>query len=117
MARSCVQRAERFVGAQTPWCVPWWFERGSSGGGLRCPIAGQQFQHGVASGDPLGDRVMLWTRVTVETDDHVDLAWRVARDEGLRDIVASGTTATDPTADQTVHVDVDVDGLEPATTY
>lgn len=58
---------------------------------------------------------MLWTRLTVEHDKPVEVAWRVARDEDLRDIVASGVTSSDPTADQTVHVDVE--GLEPATTY
>ena len=73
------------------------------------------FRHSVASGDPLQDRVMLWTRVTTDTDGPVELAWRMARDEGLRDVVSSGTTTSDPDADQTVHVDVE--GLEPGTTY
>jgi alkaline phosphatase D len=73
------------------------------------------FRHSVASGDPIEDQVVLWTRVTVDTDDVVELTWRVARDEGLRDVVTSGTTMSDPTADQTVHVDVE--GLEAATTY
>ena len=36
-------------------------------------------------------------------------------DEGLRDVVCSGTAVADPGADHTVHVDVQ--GLEPATTY
>lgn len=73
------------------------------------------FQHSVASGDPLQDRVILWTRVTVDADEPVELTWRVARDEQLRDVVREGTTMSDPEADQTVHVDAD--GLEPATTY
>ncbi|MCJ7437588.1 MAG: alkaline phosphatase D family protein [Acidimicrobiia bacterium] len=73
------------------------------------------FRHSVASGDPLQDRVMLWTRVTADTDGPHDVAWSVARDEGLRDVVCTGTAASDPEADHTVHVDVD--GLEPATTY
>jgi alkaline phosphatase D len=73
------------------------------------------FRHSVASGDPLQDRVVLWTRVTADTDESVELTWRVARDEALREVVASGATASEPSADQTVHVDAD--GLEPATTY
>ena len=32
------------------------------GGGDDAPA--EQFAHGIASGDPLADRVMLWTRVT-----------------------------------------------------
>lgn len=70
-------------------------------------IAGQTFRHDVASGDPLVDRVMLWTRVTADTDGPCDVAWSVARDEGMRDVACSGTAASDPEADHTMHVDVD----------
>ena len=73
------------------------------------------FQHSVASGDPLQDRVVLWTRVTTDAADPVELTWRVARDRELRDVVREGTTTSDPDADHTVHVDAD--GLDPATTY
>ena len=39
------------------------------------------FRHGVASGDPLRDRVVLWTRVTPGAPDAtVDVDWMVARD-------------------------------------
>ena len=47
-------------------------------GGVAQPIPGQPFQHGVASGDPLADRVMLWTRVTVASDEAVPVAEPVA---------------------------------------
>jgi alkaline phosphatase D len=73
------------------------------------------FRHGVASGDPLSDRVVLWTRVTPSSAQAVDVTWRVARDPELDEVVAEGTTATDGATDFTVHVDTD--GLEPATTY
>jgi len=73
------------------------------------------FRHSVASGDPLQDRVMLWTRVTTDIDGPVEVVWRMARDEGMRDLVSSGAAMSDPEADQTVHVDVG--GLEPATSY
>ena len=38
----------------------------NAGGGGGAPAAGGHavFQHGVASGDPMADRVILWTRVT-----------------------------------------------------
>jgi len=75
----------------------------------------QVFRHSVASGDPLQDRVMLWTRVSTDGTKPVELSWRVARDDQLRDVVRRGEAASDPEADQTVHVDVD--DLEPATTY
>ncbi|MEA2900404.1 MAG: alkaline phosphatase [Actinomycetota bacterium] len=69
------------------------------------------FRHGVASGDPLSDSVVLWTRSPGPTE--VD--WVVARDPDLLDVVAKGTAATSADADFTVHVDPG--GLEPATTY
>jgi alkaline phosphatase D len=76
------------------------------------PTAG--FDHGVASGDPLTDRVMLWTRVTT-AEDSVSVRWLIARDEALTDVVAEGTTTASAEHDHTVHVDAG--GLEPGTTY
>jgi len=73
------------------------------------------FRHGVASGDPLEDRVVLWSRVTTRAPGPVPVTWTIARDETLRQVVASGTTSAEPDHDRCVHVDVA--GLEPATTY
>jgi alkaline phosphatase D len=72
------------------------------------------FAHGIASGDPLPDRVMIWTRVESDADS-VPVEWRVARDPELSDVVASGETSADAERDHTVHVDVT--GLEPGVTY
>jgi alkaline phosphatase D len=71
------------------------------------------FRHGVASGDPLTDRIMLWTHVT--SAEPVPVEWTLAPDDQLRDPVASGTAEATPDADGTVHVDVG--GLSPGTTY
>ena len=72
------------------------------------------FQHGVASGDPLADSVVIWTRVT-SAEAEVPVRWTVARDPGLGDVVAEGEATAGEERDHTVHVDVG--GLEPATTY
>jgi alkaline phosphatase D len=69
------------------------------------------FVHGVASGDPMVDRVVIWTRCESATG----LTWTVARDQALRDVVASGEASVAPQNDLTVKVDVD--GLEADTTY
>ncbi|PLW82330.1 alkaline phosphatase [Kineobactrum sediminis] len=74
-----------------------------------------QFNHGVASGDPLADRVILWTRVTPDEEGFVDVEWEVASDEDFTDIVRSGAGVTDAAVDFTVKVDVD--GLAPGTSY
>ena len=75
------------------------------------------FFHGVASGDPLSDRVIIWTRVTPEemNEGSIDVEWRVATDPALANIVQSGTFTTDATRDYTVKVDVS--GLAAGTTY
>lgn len=74
------------------------------------------FNHGVASGDPLHDRVILWTRVTTPNwYDDVDVKWQVARDSKMRRVVARGSASANVYRDFTVKVDVDC--LDPATTY
>ena len=76
-------------------------------------MAESAFDCGVASGDPLADRVMLWTHVT--STDSVPVEWTLARDEQLHDPVASGIAEATLDADGTVHVDVA--GLDPGKTY
>ncbi|WP_374605751.1 alkaline phosphatase D family protein [Diaphorobacter nitroreducens] len=76
-----------------------------------------QFAHGVASGDPLADRVMLWTRVTPPADfsAEIPVQWEVASDAAFASIVARGELRTSAARDYTVKVDAT--GLEPATAY
>jgi alkaline phosphatase D len=69
----------------------------------------------VASGDPLDDRVILWTRITPERDTLIRVSWKVATDTAFKYIVAGGTTTTDYTKDYTVKVDAT--GLQPGITY
>ncbi|MEV6023134.1 alkaline phosphatase D family protein [Streptomyces sp. NPDC052036] len=81
------------------------------------------FLHGVASGDPLPDGVLLWTRVTptpqaipgsgVGPDTRVE--WVIAKDKALTNIVAKGSVTATAAADHTVKADVR--GLQPATDY
>ena len=74
------------------------------------------FYHGVASGDPLQDRVIIWTRVTPEGEEtSIEVEWTVATDTALENVVASGMYTTDANRDYTVKVDVE--GLVPGTTY
>jgi alkaline phosphatase D len=75
------------------------------------------FTHGVASGDPLSDRVILWTRALPGSGSHSELEvrWEVAIDENFNNIVTWGTTLTDAARDYTVKVDVV--GLEPGGHY
>ncbi|MGM0577794.1 MAG: alkaline phosphatase D family protein [Myxococcota bacterium] len=73
------------------------------------------FRHGVASGDPLTDSVILWTRVSPAEDAPVEVYWEVSADPSLASRVAAGWSTTDGSRDWTVKVDAA--GLEPGTTY
>lgn len=75
------------------------------------------FYHGVASGDPLSDRVIIWTRLTPDSNftAPADVEWRVALDTGMTQIVQQGVYTTDVNRDYTVKVDVT--GLQPDTWY
>ncbi|WP_328482472.1 alkaline phosphatase D family protein [Streptomyces sp. NBC_00377] len=81
------------------------------------------FLHGVASGDPLPDGVLLWTRVTPGPEaipgsglgPDTEVGWVVATDRGLTNIVAKGSVTATAATDHTVKADVR--GLAPATDY
>lgn len=69
------------------------------------------FKHGVASGDPRTDSVVIWTRVTPEGAGPVPVRWVVASDRQLRSVVQTGELITSGERDYTVKVDVQ--GLRP----
>lgn len=88
----------------------------------------EPFYHGVASGDPLSDRVIIWTRITPKFEGpgiqvQKDVApitsltgkYFVAKDTSFTQTVTSGNFSTDESKDYTVKIDVV--GLEPNTTY
>jgi alkaline phosphatase D len=63
------------------------------------------FSHGVASGDPLPDAVILWTKVTPASDGPVEVFWEMALDDGFKYRVAAGTLSTDGSRYHTVKHD------------
>ncbi|MGE3250773.1 MAG: alkaline phosphatase [Hyphomonadaceae bacterium] len=73
------------------------------------------FNHGVASGDPRTDRVIIWTRVTPEQEGPVPVRWIVARNRALTSVVQTGVAETDARRNYTVKVDVA--GLRPGAPY
>lgn len=75
------------------------------------------FYHGVESGDPMPDKVIIWTRVTPDSSNvpSVDVYWQVATDVNFTNIVNYGKETTTPANDYTVKVDVC--GLQPGTFY
>ncbi|MFE9766509.1 alkaline phosphatase D family protein [Streptomyces sp. NPDC005808] len=81
------------------------------------------FLHGVASGDPLPDGILLWTRVTPTAEaipgsglgPDTEVSWTVATDRAFGSIVAKGSTNVSAASDHTVKADIR--GLQPATDY
>ena len=73
------------------------------------------FCHGVASGDPLANSVIIWTRISPKVNAAIDVTWRICRDVEMTDEVNSGTFSTNADRDYTVKVDVD--GLMPDSWY
>lgn len=77
---------------------------GSDGDGGEAPIP--RFDYGVASGDPLADRVILWTHARFDaSDDEVPLRWEVAHDAAFSQIVASGSVTASAATGHTAKVD------------
>lgn len=65
-----------------------------------------RFDYGVASGDPLADRVILWTHAQfVGLTDDVALTWEVASDAAFASLIVSGSARAIAAAGHTVKVD------------
>ncbi|WPP89260.1 alkaline phosphatase D family protein [Acinetobacter pittii] len=74
------------------------------------------FLHGVASGDPLQDKVILWTRLTpVDLSAPLKVTWEIATDDQFKQNLKTDTVQTTKTDDFTVKVDAT--GLQAGTTY
>ncbi|OCC23421.1 alkaline phosphatase [Croceicoccus estronivorus] len=72
------------------------------------------FRHGVASGDPTHNAVVLWTRIEPEHGTG-DIGWELARDVQFSDIVQGGVAQTGEARDYTIKILAT--GLQPGATY
>ena len=103
---------------------------GASGSGVagatddeRGAIKSDPFTLGVASGDPLPDSVVLWTRLAPEPlaedggmpDRQVPVQWEIATDEEMDETVGKGNAKARPEYAHSVHIDVK--GLDADTEY
>ncbi|SDW00403.1 alkaline phosphatase D [Marininema mesophilum] len=80
------------------------------------------FRLGVASGDPLSDGCILWTRLATDSlkggvmaTYDLPVRWEVAHDEHFRSVVRSGAATAQAKLGHSVHVDVR--GLKPGREY
>ncbi len=85
-------------------------------------FTGYPFSLGVASGDPLPDGVVLWTRLAPRPLEGggmpmvpVPVEWEVARDSAFRSVARKGEAIARPELGHSVHVELG--GLEPGREY
>ena len=80
------------------------------------PLSAIEFKHGVASGDPLNNALIIWTRATTsQSNFEVTVAWELASDSQFKNIIRSGREQTDKSRDFTIKIDVQE--LAPNTEY
>lgn len=88
---------------------------GTAGAAAPADASTNPFQHGVASGDPLSDRVILWTRISTSSADKISVDYRWSTDPAMLSGVKTGSTKTSSASDYTVKVDLKK--LKPGKTY
>ena len=75
-----------------------------------------EFLYGVASGDPLTDRVILWTHAKVKDQNYdVSLQWQIAKDANFTSMINTGSVTALASAGFTAKVDAT--GLSAGNTY
>src|SRR5262245_52301164 len=85
-------------------------------------FADHPFKLGVASGDPLPDGMVLWTRLAPDPlngggmpPQAVTVKWEVATDERMKEVVLRGSAVASPELGHSVHVEAQ--GLKPGQWY
>lgn len=74
------------------------------------------FYHGVASGDPTQNAVIIWTKVTLLRNiKNADVSWEMATDNKFANIVSTGTKTVN--AEHHFILKEDIKGLKPGTRY
>jgi alkaline phosphatase D len=89
-----------------------------SGCALTIKPSAAKFSHGVASGDPTKNSVILWTRAVPKNSDNsepVTVSWQIADNPAFKNVVRDGQATTTAGRDYTLKIDVQE--LTPNTTY
>lgn len=73
------------------------------------------FYHGVASGDPTENSVIIWTRITLLDDLQPEIEWEISTHNSFRNIVNQNKVSTNKDRDYTIKIDLT--SLEPDTYY
>ena len=77
------------------------------------PVRNQIFSHGVASGDPTHNSVVLWSRVTA--NEKVSVVWQLSSEMSFTNILQHGESLTGAETDHTIKIEVK--DLDPGQVY
>jgi alkaline phosphatase D len=75
-------------------------------------VTSEPFALGVASGDPVSDGFVIWTRLTPQgvivdaPSEPLDVIWEVAEDEAMRNVVQRGVAQALPALGSSLHVEI-----------
>lgn len=69
-----------------------------------CALAAPTFVHGVASGAPMSDSIVLWTRVTPDDAQSVSVDWELSTSPNFTNSTASGNVSAQSASDYTLKV-------------
>jgi alkaline phosphatase D len=80
-------------------------------------LSGFPFTLGVASGEPLPDGIVLWTRLAAATmpNANIPVKWQIAEDDSFRKVARKGEAMATPALAHSVHAEVG--GLKPGRWY
>jgi alkaline phosphatase D len=66
------------------------------------------FKHGVASGDPTHDSVIIWTKITKDTNIKIDVDWQISNKKDFSNIISYGKTKSYSSNNFTVKIDAKI---------
>ena len=66
------------------------------------------FNHGVASGDPTQSNIIIWTKITKNTNLKIDVDWQISNKKDFSNVISNGKTKSHSYNNFTVKIDAKI---------
>ena len=66
------------------------------------------FNHGVASGDPTHSNIIIWTKITKNTNLKIDVDWQISNKKDFSNVISNGKTKSHSYNNFTVKIDAKI---------
>ena len=66
------------------------------------------FNHGVASGDPTHSNIIIWTKITKNTNLKIDVNWQISNKKDFSNVISNGKTKSHSYNNFTVKIDAKI---------